>query len=452
MIHFYRFFFGLRNNGSLLKIRTNEKLGLTVNPHPIIEEDIIDCNVEVEDDFESSLDDHEKLNLILETQGKACRVHMEQEAWRSFQQFTKEEVNSGSVSGSTGECNSPVRRSSIALGEDGVGQDEEPGSVVVNTRECNSPDRVISTALDKESPEESHGVFKAVNVQQECFPDSFLREFSTNSEEVQEELLDVDEPPLASAAWAARAGRGVAGLLVDPVFHGWIKALRITGYMQGWKTSYLRSKHLIQDEVCRICVLGDHRWDPRNETEKAEQYFCSWEPERVKRTLKPTEMQRLIIDEGRLSSEYQIREQDLDQVGFLIKVGFLDKHIILGRIPVVFPDSPVLYSYLMYVHMKTSVHAFLETTVKEIHRKMRAVKGLRWLVKRVIADCVKCRLIEKKTMELRLANHPEARIVLTPCFHSCMMDVCDGFKGQTYKRSRMVIKIYALVIALIYNA
>jgi len=38
---------------------------------------------------------------------------------------------------------------------------------------------------------------------------------------------------------AARAGRGVAGLLVDPVFHGWIKALRITGYMHGWKTSYL---------------------------------------------------------------------------------------------------------------------------------------------------------------------------------------------------------------------
>ena len=65
----------------------------------------------------------------------------------------------------------------------------------------------------------------------------------------------------------------------------------------------------------------------------------------------------------------------------------------------------------MYVHMKTSVHASLETTVKEIHRKMRVVKGLRWLVKRVIADCVKCRLLEKKTMELRLANHPQARTV-----------------------------------------
>jgi hypothetical protein len=206
------------------------------------------------------------------------------------------------------------------------------------------------------------------------------------------------EPPLGFAALADRAGRGVAELLVDPVFHGRMKALRIIGYMQGWKTSYSHSKHLIQDEKCRICVLGDHRWDPRNEIEKAEQYFFSWESERVKRTLKPKEMQRFIVDEGRvydegrLSPEYQIRSQDLDQVGFL------DKHVIVGRIPVVLPDSPVLYSYLMYVHMKTSIHASLETTVKEIHRKMRVVRGLRWLVKRVIADCVKCRLIEKKNL------------------------------------------------------
>ena len=61
-----------------------------------------------------------------------------------------------------------------------------------------------------------------------------------------------------------------------------------------------------------------------------------------------------MYDEGRLSPKYQIRDQDLDQVGFL------DKHIIMGRIPVVLPDSPVLYSCLMYVHMKTSVYASLD--------------------------------------------------------------------------------------------
>ena len=47
-------------------IRTNEKLGLTVNPYPIKREDIEDCNGETEEDFEESLDDHEKLTSILE--------------------------------------------------------------------------------------------------------------------------------------------------------------------------------------------------------------------------------------------------------------------------------------------------------------------------------------------------------------------------------------------------
>lgn len=47
---------------------------------------------------------------------------------------------------------------------------------------------------------------------------------------------------------------------------------------------------------------------------------------------------------------------------------------------------------------------------------------------------------------IKLVNHPEARTVLTPCFRSCMMDICYGFKGQTFKRSQTVIKIYGLVI------
>ena len=83
-------------------ITTNEKLGLTINPHPINEEDIVDCSGEVEDDFEASLDDHQRLNSILEHQGKVCRVHMEQETWKSFQQIIKEQINLGSVGGSTG--------------------------------------------------------------------------------------------------------------------------------------------------------------------------------------------------------------------------------------------------------------------------------------------------------------------------------------------------------------
>ena len=79
-------------------IKTIEKLGLTINPRPINEEDITDCSGRVEDDFESCLDDHQKLNSILEYQGNVCRMHMEQKTWESFQQITKEQITLGSVS------------------------------------------------------------------------------------------------------------------------------------------------------------------------------------------------------------------------------------------------------------------------------------------------------------------------------------------------------------------
>ncbi len=99
--------------------------------------------------------------MILEPQGKVCRVHREQEVWRTFRQHTKEEISSGSVGGSAGECNSPVRRSNAALSKEGVSLDDVEGSVVVNMKECNSPCHVSSTALNKEELEENFGVFKA---------------------------------------------------------------------------------------------------------------------------------------------------------------------------------------------------------------------------------------------------------------------------------------------------
>jgi len=293
-------------------------------------------------------------------------------------------------------------------------------------------------------------------VKMECFSESFMEKFSVDKksdldDEELESVDEVDEGDNELFALAANAGKGVAELLVDPVFEGWRRALRITGYMQGWRTKYCHKKHIDLDKDCNLCRLGEHRWDPRNEEKKAEDYFFRWESERVRKTLRTSELKRfverdgIIYDEGRLTPEFQFKTQDLDQVAYL------DKCEIIGRIPVVLPDSPVLYAFLMFLHTRTRVHASLESTVKDVFKKMRVVKGLRRLIKKIIQDCMKCRLMEKKTLELRLSAHPEARTVLAPCFHSCMMDICYGFRGQPFKRSRTVIKIYGLVIVCLLS-
>ena len=68
---------------------------------------------------------------------------------------------------------------------------------------------------------------------------------------------------------------------------------------------------------------------------------------------------------------------------------------------VVLEDSPVLYSYIMWIHDKINPHAGVESTIRDVSRKMRVPKGLRNLVKRISLDCIKCRIKTKKVSEVR---------------------------------------------------
>ena len=118
-----------------------------------------------------------------------------------------------------------------------------------------------------------------------------MKKFTHVAEDDQvehDEVLDntdgVDDGSDEFSVLVAHAGKGVAELLVDPVFQSWRRALRITGYMQGWRTKYCHKKHLIPNDECRVCKLGEHKWDSRNETRKAEDHFFRWESKRVRRS------------------------------------------------------------------------------------------------------------------------------------------------------------------------
>ena len=278
-------------------------------------------------------------------------------------------------------------------------------------------------------------------VEKECFPEAFTKEFTSTTDE-DEPVDDYPEDDSTEfSVLAAAAGKGVAELLVDPVLQGWRRAMRITGYLQGWRTSYCHKGHLIPNENCRICKLGEHKWDPRNETKKAEDYFFRWESGRVREKLKAAELKKFRIQDGivpGLSAQGpRSRRCRINMINTRLEVRCRLYHQI--------PQCCMLISCI------STPNHWLILVLNPLSRKMRVVKGLRCLIRKIIASCIKCRLMEKKTLELRLQNHPEARTVLAPCCHSCMMDICYGFKGQSFKRSRTVIKIYGLVIVCLLS-
>ena len=73
-------------------IVTDKRYGTTINPYPITEEDLMDCNGKIPEQFEESLDDHEKLLDLLSESNTLCSVHRAQEKVQRFRDTRDEDL------------------------------------------------------------------------------------------------------------------------------------------------------------------------------------------------------------------------------------------------------------------------------------------------------------------------------------------------------------------------
>ena len=105
----------------------------------------------------------------------------------------------------------------------------------------------------------------------------------------------------------------------------------------------------------------------------------------------------------------------------------------------------------MWIHNKIKPHAGVETTIRDVCKKMKVPKGLRKLVKRITLDCMKCKSKRKQVSEVKMSTHNEMRTVLAPPFYATMADIAYGFKGRPYKGARKELKVYAIVIVCLLS-
>ena len=75
---------------------------------------------------------------------------------------------------------------------------------------------------------------------------SILKSFITHNE-------------FSPSVFALRVARGSAELIVDPVFLGWRRTLRVISYVKATSKILTHRKHLIPTSSCEICKLGEDK-------------------------------------------------------------------------------------------------------------------------------------------------------------------------------------------------
>ena len=71
-------------------IVTDNRYGITINPYPITEEDLMDCYGEIPEQFKESLDNHEKLLDLLSESDTLCSTHSFQDRTQRFMEVQGE--------------------------------------------------------------------------------------------------------------------------------------------------------------------------------------------------------------------------------------------------------------------------------------------------------------------------------------------------------------------------
>lgn len=303
----------------------------------------------------------------------------------------------------------------------------------------------------------------------ECFDEPFLltqglksSAYMTQDSEDLEQLIcvqEIDEPILDNvSSYIIQSDPVDRGLLVDVVGLGWAKAIRVLSLIIRFTT---KLRHTVEPVfnckmkgVCIECKYGHDNIAKIDEYSLlAENYLFRRESLVILKTVPEKERSKLISKNGifyyvsRLTEDQPFSYEDLEKgLPYYDGLGFT------GVLPLVLSSSPILHSYLLYVHLSLAPHTGVEFTMREVSRKMMVKQGLRRLVRNIRKDCTRCRGILLKTIELEMSRHTAARTIISPPFFHCMVDIAYNFPGLAFKNSRKHVKLYALVIVCLLTS
>ena len=247
--------------------------------------------------------------------------------------------------------------------------------------------------------------------------------------------------------------------LVDIVKYGWKKTLNIYAnifnFILNLKHKVHASKGIMPDKDCKICHAAPEV-RALSELQKlylhsSEEYLYAQESEEVMKTLSPKKLEQYIIKDNRVYYESRLVSETISKDIDVSALPFFDNFQIKPLLPVVRAESELFFALAIHIHLNVRPHSGVETSFREICQAIWPINNPRKYLQRIRKDCSRCRIIAKKTLELRMLNHPAARNTIAPPFYISQMDTVFGFSAQLFKNARRVVKIYALIICCLFT-
>ena len=114
--------------------------------------------------------------------------------------------------------------------------------------------------------------------------------------------------------------------------------------------------------------------------------------------------------------------------------------------PIVDKHSPVAYSVINEVHWHHNVakHSGVETVLRYTLSYCYVLEG-RDVVKAFRKNCVRCRLLAKRTIDICMGQKSKYNLTIAPAFYITQIDLSGPFKAFSRHNKRTTLKIYLVI-------
>lgn len=224
--------------------------------------------------------------------------------------------------------------------------------------------------------------------------------------------------------------------LIDPMKFSFNKVVRIIGYVYKFINSYRKKISTRRSSSPSSEEIG-----------KSERYFFIKGTLEVKEFYKSSfynnftrEKDGLLMYSGRIlstdnisvSGRFTNAMKDLTNSTYCVPV--LDKH------------SPIAYSIINEIHWndKDVQHRGIETVWRQVLKYVFIIEG-RSLVKAFRKRCLRCRYLQKKTIDVAMGPLSDYNLVIAPAFFATQVDLAGPFLSYSNHHKRTVVKIWIAV-------